>query len=127
GPMVEGTLEYLLAEGPDLLYIGGPPTYLRGRVQPGSLERARQNLTVLAGEVPRVIVDHHLLRDPGWREFLGPAYAAAEARGHELLCAAEFLGEEVQALEAHRAELYREEPPPPGWEEALKRMDYHPS
>lgn len=125
GPMVEETLEYILAEEPDLLYIGGPPTYLEGRVREESLMAARRNLTLLAEKVPRVIVDHHLLRDPGWREFLKPAYAAARARGHELLCAAEFLGEEVQALEAHRAELYREEPPPPDWEQQLKGMEYH--
>lgn len=125
--MVEETLEYILAEEPDLLYIGGPPTYLAGRVREESLERARQNPTILAGEVPRVIVDHHLLRDPKWWAFLGPACAAAQAAGHELLCAAEFLGEEVQGFEAHWGELYREEPPPPGWEGILNGMEYRPS
>jgi len=120
GPMVEGTLEYILAEEPDLLYIGGPPTYLGGRLRPESLTAAKRNIRELARHIPRVIVDHHLLRDPGWREFLAEAHEEAHAQGHELLCAAEFLEEEVQDFEAHRAELYREEPPPPDWERRLK-------
>jgi len=126
GPMVEETLEYILAEGPDLLYIGGPPTYLRSRVRREGLDQAKRNLATLAEEIPRVIVDHHLLRDPRWQEFLEPAHAAAQAHDHELLCAAEFLGQEVQDFEAHRAELHREEPPPPDWERRLKEMEYRP-
>lgn len=123
GPMVESTLEYLLQEEPDALYIGGPPTYL-ARARPEGLEKARESLRVLAERVPLLIVDHHLLRDPDWRSFLEPAYAAAEAKGHELLCAAEFLGLEPQTYEAQREELYRREPPPPDWEAQLKAMRY---
>ncbi len=123
GPMVKETLEYLLHEEPDALYIGGPPTYL-ARARPEGLEVARQSLKALAEHIPLVIVDHHLLRDPAWREFLEPAYAAAEAQGHKLLCAAEFLGLEPRTYEAHREELYQREPPPPGWEARLKAMHY---
>jgi hypothetical protein len=126
GPMVESTLEYILAEEPDLLYIGGPPTYLAKRIHPESLQAAKRSLAELTRHIPRVIVDHHLLRDPQWREFLAEAKGEAAARGHELCCAAEFLGEEVRDLEAHRAELYCEEPPPPDWKRRLKEMEYHP-
>ncbi|HIC95509.1 TPA: MBL fold metallo-hydrolase [Candidatus Bipolaricaulota bacterium] len=122
GPMVEETLEYILAEEPDLLLIGGPPTYLRKRIKAESLSSAKRSLLELARRIPRMIVDHHLLRDPDWGEFLAEAKEAASSRGHELLCAAEFLGEEVQNLEAHRAELYAREPPPDDWEERLRRI-----
>jgi hypothetical protein len=124
GPIVKATLEYILAEGPDLLYIGGPPTYLERRVRAESLAAARANLCELVRHIPRVIVDHHLLRDPDWPEFLAEAKEAANARGHQLACTAEFLGEEIQDLEAHRSELYRKEPPPPDWPERLRAMEY---
>ncbi len=124
GPMVRSTLEYILGEEPDLLFIGGPPTYLKGRLQRGSLISARESLLELARQVPTVIVDHHLLRDPGWREFLAEPGEVAAARGHRLLCAAQFLGVEVQDLEAHREELYRREPPEPDWERRLRGMSY---
>lgn len=124
GPMVQATLDYILAEGPDLLYIGGPPIYLKRRVQGASLAFAKRNLCELARQIPRVIVDHHLLRDPGWPEFLTEAKEVASAHGHQLICAAEFLGEEVLDLEAHRSELYQKEPPPPEWPDRLRAMEY---
>ncbi len=128
GPMVQSTLEYILAEGPDLLLIGGPPTYLERRVQAESLAFAKRSLCELAAHIPRVIVDHHLLRDPAWPEFLAEAREVANARGHELTCVAEFLGEKVRDLEAHRFELYAREPPPPDWAERLRgmAMEYRP-
>ncbi|MFP3144736.1 MAG: hypothetical protein RXQ93_06960, partial [Caldisphaera sp.] len=53
-----------------------------------------------------IVVDHHLLRDLAYRERLAPHTQAAEEEGVRLLTAAEFMGVEVNQLEARRKELW---------------------
>jgi len=121
GPMVGETAGWILAQRPGLLVVGGPPTYLgEGRVSPRALEAASANLVRLAEAIPTVIVDHHLLRDGGWRAWCAPALEAARRRGHRLLTVAEARGEEEQLLEARRSQLYREEPPSQAFQEWVK-------
>ncbi len=112
GPVVAETLELLLGEKPGVLIIGGPPTYLRGfRLGDEFFETALQSLERLAVSIETVVVDHHLLRDEGWHDFLGPVRKSAEKAGHQVLTAAGLLKAEPRPLEAIRKSLYAEEKP----------------
>ncbi len=120
GPMYEDTLDYLLSQNPDLLIVGGPPTYISFKLEDGDLENSKNNLVQLAGEVPMMVVDHHLLRSLDYDEFLEPAYDAAEKAGNEVLTASELIGKEPNLLEARRKDLHESEPVEDEWYESLE-------
>ncbi len=112
GPMCSDTLEIILGLKPDLIILGGPPIYLSGMVEQGRIEDAFRNIREIAMHTPTVILEHHLLRDRGWRLKVQPVLDEASKRGHRVLTAAEYLGQDNRFLEAYRDDLYREEPPP---------------
>lgn len=104
GPIFEGTRDYILQERPDTLILSGPPLYLVGFVlEEKELERARENLIKIVNEVPRVVVDHHLLRDLRYVQFLE---SVEKQSGKEVLVASQLIGKEPYLLEARRKELY---------------------
>jgi uncharacterized protein len=112
GPIASETVEIILKEKPDILIMGGPPTYLRGfRVNEDIFQTALVNMEKIVGEIPTVVIDHHLLRDESWHTFLEPVRYSAKKAKHELLTAAELLGEEPKPLECRRKALYEEEKP----------------
>ncbi|MDD1777864.1 MAG: hypothetical protein LUQ65_06800 [Candidatus Helarchaeota archaeon] len=112
GPILTETLSYFLAQNPTLVYVGGPPLYLSGyRISETTLTQAKMNMIELAKIVPSFIVDHHLLRDPHWSDFLKPVTDAAEISNHWVGTAAEFSKSPVEALEAMRKNLYSKYPP----------------
>ncbi len=112
GPVVAETLTLLLAEEPDILIIGGPPTYLQGfKVGDEFLQTALRNLQRLAESIETVVIDHHLLRDAGWYDFLAPVRKAAEEAGNRILTAAELLKIKPNVLECQRQQLYEKEKP----------------
>ncbi len=124
GPMYGQSLRELLAQRPDMLLVGGPPTYLAFKLDKADLEAAQRNLTALAQRVPQLVVDHHLLRTIDYSKFLKPASEAAERAGHRLMTAAELVGEKPQLLEARRKELHAQEPIEREWYERLERGEF---
>ena len=112
GPMSGEALNWILSEKPDLVMIGGPPTYLAGmKVPEDAVNQGIENLARIAAQVDMIIVCHHLLRDIAWRERLTQVFNAAGDKGGKVVSAAEYLGREAVLLEAQRKELYRERPP----------------
>jgi len=112
GPIDNNVLNLILMEKPDLLIIGGPPTYLsNGRVNVNSISRAFENLVKLVKFIPNIILDHHLLRDVNWRNYVRNVFRRAEEIGHNIFTAAEFLGKRNRLLEGRRRELYEKYPP----------------
>ena len=112
GPVVAETLELLVSEKPGLLIIGGPPTYLQGfRIGDEFFQTALRNLERLTEVIETVVVDHHLLRDNEWYEFLAPVRKSAEKVGHVILTAAELDKTEPHPLECQRQKLYDEDKP----------------
>jgi predicted metallo-beta-lactamase superfamily hydrolase len=112
GPIHTPTLNQILAEKPQLVMIGGPPTYLAGfRVKEEHIEAGMQNLKTLVENVPTTILEHHILRDENWRSQTQPIFDAATQVGHQLLTAAEFLGTTNNLLEFRRRQLFETEPP----------------
>jgi len=110
GPIVQETLQYILLVAPDLLIIGGPPIYL-SKFTEKEREVAHNSLIVLASTIPTLVVDHHLMRDRGWKEWMLSVLNASEKAGNRILTIAELSGKKNMLLEAEREENYRIHPP----------------
>ncbi|MFX1295767.1 MAG: hypothetical protein ACFFD2_13060 [Promethearchaeota archaeon] len=112
GPMVPHTLTYILSLNPTAIFVGGPPLYLSGfRILETTLDLARHNIIELAKIIPRLIIDHHLLRALNWKEWLAPVYTKAASLNHWIGTAADFTKKPLKILEAIRRDLYTQEPP----------------
>jgi predicted metallo-beta-lactamase superfamily hydrolase len=112
GPVDNSTLQTILNEKPQLAIIGGPPLYLANfRVDERQLAQGLKNLATLAKKIPLIIVEHHLLRDAGWRGWAKQALESAVKGGNRMVTAAEFLGRADSLLEARRKQLYEDQPP----------------
>lgn len=113
---------FLSAKPAVLMYLDGPLTHQTDRASPktpvGPMFRRIRKM-IMDSAPQRVILDHHLLRDPKWRQRAEPLAQAALQKGLVLQTAAEYRGEETMELEARRKTLYELHPPgcnPPGRE-----------
>lgn len=112
GPMSKVTTSLILKEKPGILVLGGPPLYLEGvRVEKASIRKGLDNASRIAEKIPKVVFDHHVLRSEAWKDNAKPVLEAGARAGHEIVTAAEFLGEPTRLLESRREQLYEEEPP----------------
>lgn len=112
GPMAGDTLHIIEAEKPRLLMIGGPPLYLAGfKVDDRQVQAGLNGLRHVVKVAEKIILEHHVLRDEGWREKIEGVFEKARETGCKILTAAEFLGVENAFLEAARRRLYAENPP----------------
>jgi uncharacterized protein len=104
GPIYDGSKQFIIDENPDTVILSGPPTYLEGfALEEEDIKKAMDNLIEIAREIPRVVVDHHLLRDIGCFDFLN---TVREESDGEILVASELLGKEPYLLEARRKDFY---------------------
>ncbi len=114
GPMDDSTTQTILNERPKLLIIGGPPLYLMGiRVTEDQIHQGLSNLQKLTRQIPKIILDHHILRHAQWRNSTKRIFNTAEELGNTVVTAAGFLGQPDNLLEAKRQENYETEPPSP--------------
>jgi len=121
GPMYNPTLDIILAEKPQLVIMGGPPTYLAEfRVKEEHIKQGMQNLKSLVKRVPTTILEHHPLRDEEWRNLFQPIFDAASEADHKVVTAAELAGKENNLLEFRRRQLFETEPPNPEFEKWMK-------
>jgi len=112
GPISDQTFKTIIDQEPDLLVLGGPPSYLKGfKVSEQAISHGLANITRLVERLPATVVDHHLLRSSDWRLSLGKAYESAQNSGHKLVTAAELVGMKNNPLECLRQKLYEEDPP----------------
>jgi predicted metallo-beta-lactamase superfamily hydrolase len=112
GPMSERTLETILGEKPQLIMIGGPPSYLMPlKVGENQIQTGLKNLETIAASVPVVILEHHILRDENWQEKTTNVFYSAYKSGHTIQTAAEFVGKRNVFLEACRKRLFADDPP----------------
>ncbi len=110
GPIDYEALQYIVENKPDVLIISGPPTYLKGyRVRGDDVERGLANLEGIVSNMnsgSTIIVDHHMLRDLNYRDYLENIYRLARERNVRVLTAAEYMGVEIELLEAMRRRLW---------------------
>jgi len=122
GPISAKTLEKIVGEKPQLVMVGGPPSYLAGfGVDEEHFRLGMVNLEKIVEVVPCTILEHHLLRDERWREKAAKVFEKAEGVGHKVLTAAEFLGLENSFLEALRKRLFVEKPPSKEFEKWMRK------
>jgi predicted metallo-beta-lactamase superfamily hydrolase len=99
---------------PNIALVGGPPLYL-SKLLLEQRAMAWENAKRLARHVDTLILDHHLLR---CEEGLSWLDRLSSETGHQVVCAADFMGQPRCLLEARRLQLYEEMPVPNGWHEA---------
>lgn len=101
GPLSPVATAYLIRERPSLLYVSGPPAYLEAQVGAAVIERGIDNLRrILEATDCRVIMDHHAIRDAGYRGRFRRLWETGR-----VVTAAEYLGVADEPLEARRREL----------------------
>jgi predicted metallo-beta-lactamase superfamily hydrolase len=116
GAVLPQQAAFIRAEGPDTLYLDGPLTYMLGQeFSPGDLRASITNICdiIETTRVQTLIIDHHLLRDPKWKEEIKEVFAGAGKTGKKVVTAAGFLGRDEEILEAHRRQLYAWNPDMP--------------
>jgi len=121
GPMHNPTLDIILAQKPQLIIIGGPPTYLAWtKIEEEYLEQGMKNLETVVRYVPITILEHHLLRDEKWTEHTKSVFNEATKNGHKIVTAAEYMQKENNLLEFNRKHLFKNEPPSNQFEKWMK-------
>ena len=100
-----GTVDRLLHLAPTHLLVSGPPVY-HPRVSDEEARLGLKQLRRLAERIPHVIVDHHFLRSADYRREGKLAFERARKLGHELVTAAEWMGQRPMPFEALRERLY---------------------
>jgi len=101
GPVIEDQAEWIIRENPRILIVDGPSTYLIPyMLNLINLRRAIENMKrIIRNTNPEVIIyDHHLPREPRYRERVKEVYELASMEKKEVLTAAEYLGREPVVL-----------------------------
>ena len=121
GPMYNPTLDIILAQKPQLIIIGGPPTYLAWtKIEEENLEQGVKNLETIVRHIPVTVLEHHLLRDEKWINHAQPIFNEATKNGHKVVTAAEHIQRENSLLEFKRKYLFETEPPNAQFEKWMK-------
>ncbi len=110
GPSVPEQADFILQENPDLVILDGPMTYMLGfRYSQKSLALSIENINRIITETPvkEVLMEHHFMRDLKYKERIAELYDHAAENDVSLITAAEYLGRDVEMLEARRKELYQ--------------------
>ena len=103
GIYIEDYARWLIEEDPDVLILDGPPTYLRGYLLSEiNLRRCIDNICRVIEEASTelIILDHHLCREPRFKEKLARVYETARGEGKAVTTAAEYLGKVPKVFEA---------------------------
>lgn len=115
------TIDQVIGWQPDIVLAAGPPLYLE---RLGKIERetAWANAVRLVQHIDAVILDHHLMRSQAGVVWLDRLSAKA---GKKVYCAADYMGQPRQLLEAQRAHYYEMLPVPEDWHDdyAKGRVD----
>ncbi len=114
GPALEEQVNFIINEKPRIAIIDGPMTYMLGfRYSKKHLDASIENLKkIIDSSVEKIILDHHFMRDLKYREKIINVYEYAENRNARVISAAEFMGRDIEMLEALRDKLYEKENTP---------------
>jgi predicted metallo-beta-lactamase superfamily hydrolase len=106
GILNKETLNELIKFNPKILIMSGPATY-HYKWNRSWTQTNNKNLKTFIEKtnVKTIIIDHHLLRDLKYKEKIQEVLDFADQFNVKILTAAEFKGEKILQLEAHRKEL----------------------
>jgi len=109
GPVIEDQAQWIIDENPDVLIVDGPSTYLIPyMLNLINLRRAIENMCRIISETNAelIIYDHHLPREPRYRERVKEVYESARQEGKDVLTAAEYLGRKPVVLTWYRKQIH---------------------
>jgi predicted metallo-beta-lactamase superfamily hydrolase len=101
GPIIEDYADWIIREKPDVLFLDGPLTYMLGYLTSKiTLNRTIENATQIVEKARTRLMfyDHHLPREPKFREWTAKVWETAKERQKKLLTVAEFLGKKPVVL-----------------------------
>lgn len=107
GPMSRDAVDFIISQDPDTIVMDGPATYLVGTCYRRSdIEQCLRNSVEIIEKtrVQTIVLDHHLMRDAAWRDYL--ADLAARNSRVRIISAAGFRGETESTFEAQRKDFY---------------------
>jgi hypothetical protein len=112
GPSVSDQAEFILKNKPNLVFSDGPLSYIIYRFGMQAMRNSIENMIKIIETCPleAFITDHHFLRDLRWKDKISKVFEVAEKKKVKLQTAAEFAGKDVEMLEAHRKDLFKEHP-----------------
>jgi predicted metallo-beta-lactamase superfamily hydrolase len=108
GPLTDEAMSFIIDNDPHTIFLDGPATYLLGsHYKKSDMHRACDNIKkiVQLPSLHTLIIDHHLMRDLRWMDFL--ASITSPKNKVKICSAAGFCGKREELLEAHRQELYQ--------------------
>jgi predicted metallo-beta-lactamase superfamily hydrolase len=112
GPNNDQQTGFILDKKPNLVFSDGPLSYIMYRFGTKAMNSSVENMIKIISKCPleAFITDHHFLRDLRWKDKIPKVFEVAEKKKVKLQTAAEFVGKDVEILEAHRKELFKEYP-----------------
>ena len=112
GPNNDAQAEFILEKKPNLVFSDGPLSYIMYRFGTKAMNSSVENMIKIIEACPleSFITDHHFLRDLKWKDKITKVFEVAEKKKVKLETAAEFVGKNVEMLEAHRKDLFKEHP-----------------
>jgi len=102
GPVIEDYAEWIIEQRPRVLILDGPSTYMLGYlVAKRNLRRAVENVLRILEEtdLELLVYDHHLAREPRFRERTAEVWRTGERLGIRVTTAAELLGRKPVCLD----------------------------
>ncbi|MEM1557926.1 MAG: hypothetical protein QXG12_04990, partial [Thermoproteota archaeon] len=106
---LDSQIKFVIDKKPDVIFVDGPSTYMLGiNYTIEALEASLRNtVRVMKEAFPSIIIiDHHLLRDLGWKNYFENLFKEAEKTDVILKTVARYLNVETNQLEALRKQLY---------------------
>ena len=103
-------VERIIEWEPSVVIVSGPPLYRE--LSDHQKNNAWKNAVKLAFHVDTCIIDHHLMRSMEGISWLTKLDSEVDAR---VLCAADFMKQQRNLLEARRSKFYEEIPVPRNW------------
>ena len=101
GPIIEDYAEWIIEENPDILILDGPMTYMLGyTLNLINFRRTIENALriIKESDIEVMIYDHHLPREPKFRERTKEVWETAKKLKKNVLTASELLGKKPVVL-----------------------------
>jgi hypothetical protein len=101
GPVIEDYAEWIIRENPHILILDGPMTYMLGyTLNLTNFRRTIENMLRIIKETETdvIIYDHHLPREPRFRERTREVWECAKRLKRKVFTAADFLGKKPVVL-----------------------------
>lgn len=110
GPYSEAAIEFIIKHDPQVIFLDGPPTYLRESFPADYFETSIANINtiILYSEyLKTIILDHHFMRDKEYNIWLNKLWSGSVGNDYiNIMNAAEYMGRAMNMLEAYRDLLY---------------------